>query len=472
MKNWLKIVIISSLILNSFSLGFNASAQISIFNVEMKDMQNGQAILTWQTNQETRSEIYYGLDPNNFERKLSYPNYKKIHQANLYGLEDDKTYFYKIDLYNRSGEKVNLYTRSFSTYDMEDTRSPNFVDFYTVQVAGNAVALAWEADENVYSEIQYYKKNQPDDKKSTGINGFNKYNQAIIYNLETYSEYYIKINIRDQAGNKKSANLPVNVYNEFNQDIDLEIRDIQPITSNSQLIKSDSVTITFTSNLAARAYILYGTDPNRLWGTALADGDKMSLNHEITIENLEPDTTYYYNIYLDRSFYNKYESARGLSFKTKATVLGIKEDAEKSDNDYDGLSNSFEMAIGTNPNDPDTDNDGYRDGTEVINGYNPLGSGKWKSKIQFFYGQPRLDLKYEQDKASELKKIVDKKLPYIKISSTTWQMLVKAYTYGDYPVDAILMYIKLGGKTVHPDISWYTWKDSPTYKPYAKYIKN
>ena len=50
-------------------------------------------------------------------------------------------------------------------------------------------------------------------------------------------------------------------------------------------------------------------------------------------------------------------------------------------------------------------------------------------------------------------------------------MLVNAYVYGDYPVEAIIMYIKLDGETVHPEISWHSWKNSPDYLKYEKYIK-
>jgi hypothetical protein len=42
------------------------------------------------------------------------------------------------------------------------------------------------------------------------------------------------------------------------------------------------------------------------------------------------------------------------------------------DTDQDGLSNEEEKLYGTNPNNPDTDGDGYSDGAEVKSGYDPL----------------------------------------------------------------------------------------------------
>ena len=46
-----------------------------------------------------------------------------------------------------------------------------------------------------------------------------------------------------------------------------------------------------------------------------------------------------------------------------------------ADNDDDGLPNTMEEAIGTDINNPDSDNDGFNDKTEVSGGYNPLGAG-------------------------------------------------------------------------------------------------
>jgi hypothetical protein len=42
------------------------------------------------------------------------------------------------------------------------------------------------------------------------------------------------------------------------------------------------------------------------------------------------------------------------------------------DSDQDGLTNQEEKTLGTDPNNPDTDGDGYSDGKEVQSGYNPL----------------------------------------------------------------------------------------------------
>ncbi|MDO9399190.1 MAG: Ig-like domain-containing protein [bacterium] len=52
------------------------------------------------------------------------------------------------------------------------------------------------------------------------------------------------------------------------------------------------------------------------------------------------------------------------------------------DSDQDGLSDDMEKRFGTNPNDKDTDKDGYEDGVEVSNKYNPMGAGKLKQPLE------------------------------------------------------------------------------------------
>lgn len=60
-----------------------------------------------------------------------------------------------------------------------------------------------------------------------------------------------------------------------------------------------------------------------------------------------------------------------------AQEIEIGTDVDVADTDSDGLSDREEALVyDTNPIDPDTDGDGYEDGAEVTNGYNPNGPGK------------------------------------------------------------------------------------------------
>ncbi len=66
----------------------------------------------------------------------------------------------------------------------------------------------------------------------------------------------------------------------------------------------------------------------------------------------------------------------GITDKNLSKIpIGIIE-YNNQDDDNDGLFNGLENSLGTDPQNSDSDNDGYDDKTEVANNYNPLGAGK------------------------------------------------------------------------------------------------
>ncbi|MCD4706042.1 hypothetical protein K8R61_03095 [bacterium] len=75
----------------------------------------------------------------------------------------------------------------------------------------------------------------------------------------------------------------------------------------------------------------------------------------------------------------------------------------------------------------------------------------------------------EQNKAKELKQGLEKYygINKIPIHKKHWHTIVNSYIYGDYPINTIIKAIKLGGKTVHPNIPFSAWQ---TAKDYINYI--
>jgi len=65
-----------------------------------------------------------------------------------------------------------------------------------------------------------------------------------------------------------------------------------------------------------------------------------------------------------------------------------------ADADADGLEDSWEIKFKTDVNNPDTDNDGYPDGLEVKNGYDPIKADKAQLKKKIEVDLKKQKLKY------------------------------------------------------------------------------
>ena len=147
----------------------------------------------------------------------------------------------------------------------------------------------------------------------------------------------------------------------------------------------------------------------------------------------------------------------------------IPEDLHKVDSDNDGLSDFEEKYIyDTNPFEADTDQDGYKDGLEVKNSYNPNGSGSISFQ-RFSYLKPRvnspsIEKYYAQSLYKELKKRIGRDLG---LSTKDWHTIINAYIYGGYSISEIINTLNYGPGLVHPSISAIIWRNSIQYNRWS-----
>ena len=146
---------------------------------------------------------------------------------------------------------------------------------------------------------------------------------------------------------------------------------------------------------------------------------------------------------------------------------------DELDDDADGLTNAEEAELGTDPLDPDSDNDGYKDGQEVFGGYNPLGTGR----IEGWEEDSLNDIVYTPYLDSIFNYTIERPVDWVEIYDTNTEPLM--YTEIKFLPDATSAeYIEVRVATAEAEVTdyfadllpapynWepYTFNDMPSYR--------
>ena len=89
-----------------------------------------------------------------------------------------------------------------------------------------------------------------------------------------------------------------------------------------EYVDSNSATIAWSTNLKGSTRVTYGTDPNNLTQLAEAPWGQGGLTHRVKLQNLQPNTTYYFKVETGQAQGTggaEIESEKVLSFKTPAS---------------------------------------------------------------------------------------------------------------------------------------------------------
>lgn len=291
-----------------------AQDQLSVSKIEVSDIKNGSAVIKWRTpNAKTAGVVYVGASADKFDWTYRYESYAYDHSISAGKLEKNKTYFYKIAVFGRDGGMREMFIRSFSTGDMADTEKPKFLDFEVVQGAYESAVIRWTTNEKTSASINYgISVDKLTRKASPGT--FSAEHEIILYKLASGTKNYVKVTAADKEGNTASRIVTVTPSGK-EKDAALKVSNIVPAYLDSSRVSARGVRITYATSLPAKSRIRYGITSKILnkWVDVSTVRD---LRHAVELEELEPRTTYFYQIDCYDSIYRKRTVTDILSFDT------------------------------------------------------------------------------------------------------------------------------------------------------------
>lgn len=460
------ITIILSLAL-FFSLNLTALADVEIDKIEVIKIQNSSATVKWHTSHSVRGTIFYGLKIDELNQVMDSAQYEYDHETTLNNIKKDNKYFFKIVAIDVDGNRTEAFTQTFETWGMtEVSQIPTIVSKQVLQTSYDAVGIAWTTDIPSRATISLSSLDDPNRLASYGA--YDTIHYLYIYSLKPEQKYNVVITAESKSGDKVSAGFSFNTSQALGTWPKLSISNYQPLSPNSQMIAGNHASVSWETNLVARSYIYYGTAPGA-YHKMITVNTVPSYKHQVYLEGLEPQTTYYYKIIVNDSLYGQSAQSLEKSFTTQWSPQVLSEkiltDATNSgstaakytvDSDNDGLSDSQELAYGTDRLNADTDSDGYNDALEIKNNFNPRGYGRTLAQMEKALANKK---SVEAKKAGQLVSW----LPYQKTLPSNWTALVNAYVFGGYPVETIRQAVKYDSHIVNTTVPWRIWQSSDDY---------
>jgi hypothetical protein len=318
MKTLIKIALIFAVIFSSVGYNHQVMASIRFENIKVYDIENGIAKVKWSTpGKQTKGIIYFGEDPDNLNRYTGYSLYNYYHKTSFTGLKKNKTYCFKITAIDKLENQEDSFLQSFSTKGMkkDDLIKPRFEEQKILQTTNNAVAIYWKTNEET-NAVVYYGTEEEGLKKTAKFRKFQKEHELLIHKLKPGVKYNLKIVAKDKSGNKADGKFFVFNTNDYEGGGPaLSISNVSPLSFNEELIFSRKIIIKFKTSLVAKSKIQYGAVSGKYkYKTVVSKS--LRKNHQITLRDLQPNTTYYYKITAYDSFYKQKKTIPEMTFTT------------------------------------------------------------------------------------------------------------------------------------------------------------
>ena len=309
--------------MNYFSFTTTADNIIPIIffdpDVNIRNLNDNSVQISWTTSKQTNSQIEYGFD-DNYGNSLVNSNYNINHVYDLNGLIKGTTYYVRLNNIDANGNRASEQVFTFITTDTTDYDSPIISEIIVDPIFDTSVIIDWKTDEPANSLVEYGLEPGIYTASSTS-SSFNVDHSQIIQGLNIKTTYYYRVISDDVNGNHsfsdelffttKDRLVPqedVNAIEEAARTdgaknsssggggvliIDKSDKIPPIITDVSIDTKYSEATFKWFTDEPADSFVEYGLSKTDL---SVSASRILLLEHSLSVQQLTPNSQYYYNI--------------------------------------------------------------------------------------------------------------------------------------------------------------------------------
>ena len=269
----------------------------------VRDITDTSAIIEWETDEASDSVVTVGGSTVTDTTLVTH------HEVAVGNLAADTEYLVTVASTDAQGNGPTTGTTTFRTLVTPDLQSPLFVDGPVVtDITHNSALVRFETNEPVTAVVTLYQGGSPVAQVNTALDHSH---QVPLSGLTPETAYEVIVVITDAAGNGPTVSAPLAFTTLALPDTDAPLILTGPHISE---ITATGATVTWTTNEPANSGVSYND------GTAygVITGEALVTEHQVTLADLAPQTTYYVTVSSTDALGNGPTLSQPVSFTTLA----------------------------------------------------------------------------------------------------------------------------------------------------------
>ena len=313
------IILLAALIITGMPNVINAQAESNLLitnvNIETK---GDEAIIKWQTNRSATARVHFGLTSNYTKFIEAGVAPKVYHEVTLPDLKPETVYHMQIVASDTIGGLTTSNDISFKTKKGDVADSPLISEVNAPYVTASTATITWKTDIKSSSTVRYGTTSKYTNSAS-GPGNVTEH-QVTIKGLKNGTLYHFTVESKaDKSVASKYHDLTFTTpLSKEGETMEFKITNVEPADSKSPNIGTSGVVISWQTNKLASGWVDYGTSPK--FGKRITQPKPDTFFHTIAIQNLNPDTTYYFRVG-SRDIFGKTVETQAQNVKTRGTTV-------------------------------------------------------------------------------------------------------------------------------------------------------